>query len=146
MKRKSDLIEKPLPKRRRQCIIKKKPMKRHIQLNVLMPSLHKYELVWAYIRGFPSWPGVIEDILPNGKFRIHFFGDYSRSDVNRKFITHFFEGFNQFSHNFGNLKLKKAVEESRIFLFDQHKTSDCYVSQMLELKACYISTSRTMEQ
>lgn len=134
-KRKSDVDLASTPKRSRICqIAKKTPMKRGISVNTLMPAFHKYELVWAYIRGFATWPGVIEEILSNGKYRIHFFGDYTRSDVTRKNITHFFEGFNQFAQNFGNVKLMKAVEEAKIFLFDSNKPNVCYVCYMLALK------------
>lgn len=64
-KRKSDVELFSTPKR---CkgIAKKTPMRRGIQVNTLMPAFHRYELVWAYIRGFATWPGVIEEILPNG--------------------------------------------------------------------------------
>lgn len=100
-----------------------------------MPSLHEHELVWGYVRGFPSWPGVIEKILSNGKYKLHFFGDYTRADINRKSITHFFEGFNEFSSNYNNIKLQKAIEEAKIFLFDLGKNpQECYVCQVLAFK------------
>lgn len=86
-------------------ISKKRRVKQIIKTNALMPSLHLHQLIWAYIRGFPFWPGVIEKLLPNGKYRIHFFGDYSHADVTRRCILNFFEGFSQFECNFGNIKL-----------------------------------------
>lgn len=78
-----------------------------------MPALHKYELVWTYIKGYSSWPGVIEDISSNGKFIIHFFSGYTRAEVTRKYVTNYFEGFEQFACNFGNMKLRKAIEEAK---------------------------------
>lgn len=51
--------------------------------NQLMPNLYRYRLVWAHMKGFPFWPGVVEDMLPNGKYLIHFFGDYSYGHVTR---------------------------------------------------------------
>lgn len=105
------------------------------QPNALMPTLHEYELVWAYIKGYPSWPGVIEEFMPNGKYRIHFFGDYTRAEVPRRCIINYFEGFNQFACNFGNIKLRKAVEEANFFLFGNDDASECYVCKVLEYKS-----------
>lgn len=103
--------------------------------NALMPGLHKYELVWAYVRGYPSWPGVVEEILSNGKYRIHFFGDYTRADVTGRCITNYFEGFHQFSSHFGNLKLRKAVEEAKFFLLGVNDVIDeCFVCKILNHK------------
>lgn len=108
--------------------------------NALMPSYHKYELVWGYVKGYPSWPAVIEDVLPNGKYRLHFFGDYTKFDMARKNLTHFFEGFNLFSCNFGNLKLRKAVEEAKIFLLGGHNDmKDCFICSFLEFKTDYFN-------
>lgn len=106
--------------------------------NALMPILYKNELVWAYIKGYPSWPGVIEEVTANGKFMIHFFGDYSRAQVTRRYIMNFFEGFNQFSSNFGNVKLRKAVEEAKFFLFDNGEVNECYVCKMLAFKRQFL--------
>lgn len=105
-----------------------------IPTNALLPSLHRFELVWAYLKGFPSWPGVIEEITPKGKYRIHFFGDYTRADVTRRCIINFFEGFNQFTCNFGNIKLKKAVEEATYFLLGNSHVKECFICHMMEQK------------
>lgn len=51
--------------------------------NALMTTFRQHDLVWAHVRGFAYWPGVIEEELTNGKYRIHFFGDYSRADITR---------------------------------------------------------------
>lgn len=105
--------------------------------NAIVPAVHLNELVWGYVRGSPYWPGVVENILPNGKFMIHFFGDYSKYPLARHNIITYFDGFNQFYCNFGNLKLRKAVEEAKIFLFDKNHPKECYVCKMLELKEVY---------
>lgn len=102
--------------------------------NALMPAIHLNELVWAYVRGSPYWPGVVEEMLPNGKYSIHFFGDYTKFPVSRHNIITYFDGFNQFSCNFGNMKLHKAVEEAKIFLFDAFNPQQCYVCKMTALK------------
>lgn len=107
-------------------------------LNALMAPLKQYELVWAYIRGFPSWPAVIEKILPNGKFLVHFFGDYTRAEVARRNILNYFEGFNQFSCNFGNIKLQKAVEEAKFLLFERSYPTECFVCKVLECKRQFL--------
>lgn len=115
--------------------IKKMPK---VSSNALMPKLHKHELVWAYMKGYPSWPGVIEDITSKGKYLIHFFGDYSKAEVTRRFIINYFEGFNQFSCNFGNIKLKKAVEEATYFLLGNPNSNECFVCQMLQYKKDFL--------
>lgn len=109
-----------------------------IASNTLMPILHQHELVWAYIKGYPSWPGVIEEFLANGKILIHFFGDYSRGEVTRRCIMNYFEGFNRFSCNFGNIKLRKAVEEAKYFLFGHQNPNECYVCKVLDFKRQYL--------
>lgn len=119
---------KPIRKTRR---VAKMPK---VKSNALMPTLHKHELVWAYIKGFPSWPGVIEEFMPNGKVLVHFFGDYSRGEITRRNLMNYFEGFNRFSCNFGNVKLKKAVEEAKFFLFGNENMDECYVCKVLEFK------------
>lgn len=58
----------------------------------LKPALIKFELIWAHIKGYSNWPGIIEEETPKGKYRIHFFGDYSTSDISRNKITHLMEG------------------------------------------------------
>lgn len=60
----------------------------------LKPAPIKYEVVWAHVKGFPNWPGIIEEETPKGKYKIHFFGDYSTSDVGKNKIMHLLEGFN----------------------------------------------------
>lgn len=100
-----------------------------------MTTFKVHDLVWAYVRGFCHWPGVIEEVLPNGKYRIHFFGDYSRADVTRMKIVNFFEGFNKFSSNFGNLKLQKAVQEASFFLYDGGSKEVCYVCNVIGLRS-----------
>lgn len=99
-----------------------------------MPTFHVYELVWAYVKGYPSWPCVIESITEKGKFLVHFFGDYTKAEVTRKYITHFFEGFNQFGNNFGNQKLRKAVEEAKICLLGSKSSNECLICKMLDFK------------
>lgn len=109
----------------------------NLKSNALMPPLHEHQLLWGYVRGFSFWPGVLENILPNGKYRIHFFGDYSRADLTRRCILDYFEGFSQFECNFGNIKLKKAVEEAKYFLFGDNNKNECYVCNILVQKTIY---------
>lgn len=123
----------PRPKQTSQQI--KKRMKKVSRQ--LMPVIHQNELVWSYVRGNPYWPGVVEHLLPNGKYIIHFFGDYTRSTVSGRCIIDYFEGFNQFSCNFGNLKLRKAVEEAKYFLFGDYDRSNCYVCKVLSSRRTY---------
>lgn len=91
-----------------------KTVRKQIRISVLLPSFHIHELVWGYVRGYPSWPGVIECLTPKGKYLVHFFGDYTRAELGRSCITNFFEGFNQYTSNFGNARLQRAINEARI--------------------------------
>lgn len=34
---------------------------RRVAISTLQPSLRKFEMVWAQIRGYPLWPGIIEN-------------------------------------------------------------------------------------
>lgn len=54
----------------------------------LKPALREYEMVWAHIKGFRNWPGIIEHETPKGMYKIHFFGDYSTSEVSKNKIMH----------------------------------------------------------
>lgn len=101
----------------------------------LQPAYEKFEMVWAHIRGFPLWPGIIETELPNGKYTIHFFGDYTKSDVTKIKIMHFFEGFRLYSNlNSAGPKLYKTVKETQIFLFEKERAQYCFICKMMEMK------------
>lgn len=100
----------------------------------LKPSLYKYELVWAHVKGYPIWPGIIEDELPNGKYRIHFFGDYSRSDVNKTKIMHLMEGFDHYTAMVEpSTLLLKAMHECKLFVFEQNRKT-CPICEVFKMK------------
>lgn len=108
--------------------------RRVIELQLREPLLQVNELVWAKMRGFPHWPGVIENITRRGKYSIHFFGDYTRSEITASNIWNFFEGFSLYSDS-SNQKLRKAVDEARTFLLSATKLSNqCIVCQIPKLK------------
>lgn len=105
----------------------------------LRPALQKFEMVWARIRGFPNWPGIIEEETPKGQFRIHFFGDYTRSDVGRNKIMHLLEGFNYYA----NLKqptklLYKAIVEAQMFVMEPNR-AECPICKMMSIKQMRIA-------
>lgn len=101
-----------------------------------MPSLRKFELVWAHVRGFSVWPGIIKSETRRGRYLIHFFGDYTVSEVGKNHIFHFMEGFNRYSLlEKPSLLLIKAVKEVKIFLFDDVVPNECYICKMLKTKA-----------
>lgn len=100
----------------------------------LPPSLRKFEMIWAHVRGYSLWPGIIEEEMPNGRFRIHFFGDYTRCDVTKSKIIHMMEGFNTFSTvEVRSPQLNKAIREAAFFVFDEERKS-CPICDMLLLK------------
>lgn len=86
------------------------------------PNLNQFSIVWVKVRGYKDWPGVIEAEI-RGRYRIHFFGDYTTFTVTRNKITNFYEGFGIFKHTFDDPKLKKAVQEACICMMS--KTDKC---------------------
>lgn len=103
----------------------------------IQPSFHVNELVWAKMRGFPYWPGVIENVTSKGQYNVHFFGDYTRSHISRNNIVHFLDGFEQYSSHTGNAKLLKAIKEARIFLLSEGALNECLVCKIPKIKAIY---------
>lgn len=100
----------------------------------LKPALQKYEMVWAHIRGFANWPGIIEEETVSGKYRIHFFGDYTKADVTKGKIMHLLEGFNHYTTSQAStIRLTKAIKEAQLFIFDVNRSS-CPICDMLKLK------------
>lgn len=89
----------------------------------LRPSLQEYEMVWAHIKGFRNWPGIIEDETPKGKYKIHFFGDYTTSEVSKNKIMHLLEGFKDYaSIDNPTTTLYKAITEAQMFILEQNRT------------------------
>lgn len=137
----------PPTQREKIAVVKAKKVRgrkecRKIVSNVLtmQPSLQRNEMVWAYVRGFQYYPGILEDETPDGKYIIHFFGDYSRANVHKKNIKHFMEGYLKYSEQKNAPKLLfKAVEESKIFLFSS-RPHRCYICHMLEIKKSFNAT------
>lgn len=101
---------------------------------MLRPALRKNEMVWAHIKGFRNWPGIIEGEQPNGKYTIHFFGDYSTSDVSKSKIMHLMEGFKDYANaKKPTALLLKAITEAQMFILDKNQT-ECPICKMMEVK------------
>lgn len=101
---------------------------------VTPPDLSKNAICWVKIRGYKDWPGVLEEEI-NGNYRVHFFGDYTRSVVKKNKITNFYEGFSLFKHTFDNPKLNKAIKEACICLMNDPEPQNCLVCSNLECKS-----------
>lgn len=125
----------PAPKRIRELNVEKTPAKqvrrkprsvcKKRSLAVIAPpDVSPYSICWIKIRGYNDWPGVIEREI-NGKYEIHFFGDYSRAIVGKAKITNFFEGFSLFHNTFDAPLLKKAIKEACICLIKTIKKVIC---------------------
>lgn len=79
----------------------------------LKPALQRYEMIWAHVKGFRNWPGIIENETTKGKYKIHFFGDYSTSDVSKNKIMHLMEGFKDYTNaDKPTHLLRKAIEDA----------------------------------
>lgn len=117
------------------AVPKKLTRKRIVQCLVRLPSFEINEIVWAYVRGFAYWPGVLESMTKKGKYVVHFFGDYTRAEVGRNRIAHFLEGFEQYSGHNGNAKLEKAIQEARIFLVTERTFDECMVCKIPRMKS-----------
>lgn len=92
-----------------------------------------FEMVWAYIRGYRNWPGIIEAETPKGRYKIHFFGDYTTSEVSKNKIMHLLEGFKDYSPADSTTLLYKAISEAQLFILDKNRT-ECPICQMMKLK------------
>lgn len=125
-----------LTKQKSQSQLKHRRSRKVVMTVISMPpALDKYELVWARVRGFPFWPGIIEEETKRGKYNIHFFGDYSKSEVTKSRILHFFEGFRSYSeHERPTKQLHRAVEEAKYLLFMENRSNSCFICDMLANK------------
>lgn len=115
------------PQTNNQIIAAKKPLKprnrtkKTIMTSILTlrPALQKYELVWAHIKGYANWPCIIEGETQSGKYLVHFFGDYTKSEVTKNKIMHLLEGFTKYANaERPNHLLLKAIRETQMFLFE----------------------------
>lgn len=103
-------------------------------LVMLQPSLRPFEMIWAHIKGYANWPGIIEKETSDGKFLVHFFGDYSRSVVSKNKIMHLMEGFQIYSKAAKpTILLIKAIKEAQKFILDD-KRDECPICEMLAIK------------
>lgn len=119
-------------KKKRQTLCKTKKVQ---NLLVLLTSLRPFEMVWARIREYVNWPGIIERQTEDGKFLIHFFGDYSVAKVPQTKIMHLMEGFIIYSKaSKPSLLLIKAIKEGQMFILDTPRV-ECPIYKMLEIKA-----------
>lgn len=84
----------------------------------MMPTLEIYEIVWCRIRGYPTWPGVIEEHTSDGKYLIHFFGDFTRAKVTKSKIYYYLDGYVNYTKIKPSAMLVKTVTESQMFLFE----------------------------
>lgn len=98
------------------------------------PDLNLFAISWVKIRGYKDFPAVVEHHYPNGKYGVHFFGDYPTAIVTKKQITNFYEGFSLFNKTFENLLLKKAITEAVICLSQKPNPSSCFVCDILDHK------------
>lgn len=114
---------------------------RKIVTLVRQPQFHLNEFVWAHVRGFPYWPGVIEEVDSKGKYNIHFFGDYTRAKLGRNSIIQFYEGFEQHSYDKnGNAKLQKAINEARVLLLTNEKIDECLVCRIPKMQKDFLES------
>lgn len=124
--------------KRSQMLLEQRTGRRRTQkkslLICLLPSLRKFELMWAHVKGYSLWPGIIEEETKKGRYRIHFFGDYTRCDVTKSKIIHMMEGFNKFSSiDIRNPLLNKAISEAKFFVFND-KSKSCPICDILLMK------------
>lgn len=102
---------------------------------MMKPSLRKFELIWAHIRGYRNWPGIIERETEDGRYEIHFFGDYSMAIVRKSQIMHLLEGFNDYyADKAPTALLVKAITEAEMFILDQNHRQECPICKMFEIK------------
>lgn len=112
----------------------------------MMPTLEIYEIVWCRIRGYPTWPGVIEEHTSDGKYLNHFFGDFTRAKVTKSKIYHYLDGYVNYTKIKPSAMLVKSVTESQMFLFEENKPTKCYICEMMKLKKAIIAAYNVKKQ
>lgn len=117
----------------KKIVKKRKVIPKHQLALLTPPDLSMYAICWIKVRGYKDWPGVIEN-FKNGKYDIHFFGDYTTARVNKSQITNFYEGFNLFNSTFDDILLQKAIQEACICLMGASSPSVCYVCSIIGSK------------
>lgn len=128
--RTGDVVMEMKERKKKATTKRTKRQSNHLAL-ITPPDLTQYAICWVKIRGYKDWPGVIESHV-NGKYSVHFFGDYTTSVVARGKITNFYEGFSLFCHTFDAPKLQKAVQEACICLMQNDNPDSCYVCAIMK--------------
>lgn len=113
-------------------VVKQKRLNNLQIINAL--SIEKYNLYWVKMRGYTSWPAIVEEVFGN-RFNIHFFGDYTKASVYRNSILHSFsDGFNIYKDaNKVNMNLNKAVTEASLHFsrINNTKQKSCCICDFL---------------
>lgn len=97
-------------------------------------NIERYVFYWVKLRGYATWPAVVEQQEGASLYRVHFFGDRRIGFVSRScFVSAFREGFIAFEKGpKSNVKLVKAVKEASLMYLNQskHLRSKCCVCEM----------------
>lgn len=91
-------------------------------------QIEQYKIYWVKIRGYCMWPSMVERQTDLNRYTVHFFGDYTRSTVNRNsFLYNFVDGFVLYETiKSNNVKLYKAVAETSMY-YAQAVRSNCKI-------------------
>lgn len=83
-----------------QKVITKQRKEEKKKKKALVPflAIEQYNLYWVKLRGYPSWPAVVEGRDGSMGYNVHFFSDYTKAKVQRgAFVSGFKDGFIAFS-------------------------------------------------
>lgn len=95
-------------------------------------AIEQYHIYWVKLRGYSSWPAIVEGQSGAQMFKVHFFGDYTTSVVTRSsFVSSFRDGFVEYEKSKNsNLKLAKAVKEASLVFLSNERQTSCRICEM----------------
>lgn len=89
----------------------KKPKKAAKNRMIRIETFAVGEMVWAHLRGWPSWPCRVEEIIGT-KVKVYWFNDYRTSVVPKISLTKFWVGIEQNKHKIASRSdIATAVQE-----------------------------------
>jgi hypothetical protein len=87
-------------------------------------KITKGEVVWAKVKGFPWWPGVVASTTRGGDILVNFIGDESHAELPMSKVCKFESKSDEYSNTkhkglLNSIRLAKKIHEGELS-FDKH--------------------------
>ncbi len=87
-------------------------------------KLNKGDVVWAKVKGFPWWPGVVVKVTRGGDVIVNFIGDESHAELPMSKVCKFMSHYDEFSDTkhkrlLHSIKLAERIHKGEI-TYDKH--------------------------